>query len=256
MNIVITNDDGINAPGIKALAKAAASFGDVTVIAPEKNWSACGHYKTLGRPLRAVKADFPGGIPAWAIDGSPSDCTALAGLGFLEKKIDLVLSGINPTPNLGEDISYSGTVTAALESIFWEMKGAAFSLDCAGIDPKKIDFSGAEKAVKNVIRMVLTHEIPPHTILNVNIPYLPYEEMKGIRVGRCCERTYNDVLVRNIDPFGKPYYWFGGDPPSGSLVPGTDLCDMKTGFISVAPLHMDMTAYQRMKEVSDWNWEL
>lgn len=255
MEIIVTNDDGINAPGIRALAEAAATVGNVTVIAPDKNWSACGHHKALGRPLRADPADFPGGFPAWSSDGSPSDCTCLAGLGFLDKKTDLVVSGINPSPNLGQDMTYSGTVTAALEGVFWGMQGIAFSIACARMDPASIDFSAAKQIIPYVIRQVIAHPLPPYIILNVNIPYLPYEEIKGYRITKSCTRDYRDVLIRCKDPFGRPYYWFGGDAPAGHPDEGTDIRALEDGYISIHPLHLDLTAYDMLSEVESWGWE-
>ncbi len=256
MEIVVTNDDGIEAPGIFALARAVKDLGNTTVIAPDKNWSASGHQKMLGRPIRVSPHRFMDDIPAYKSDGGPSDCAALACLNFLEKKPDLIVSGINPTANLGLDMTYSGTVTSALEATVWGIKGIAFSLNAEHIIPEEIDFSAAEKIIPMVVEMVMTHDLPPFTILNVNIPYLPLNEIKGYKVTKGGERIYRDQLIRCIDPFGKPYYWFGGPPPESGKDPGTDSGELANSFISINPVKLDMTAYELIESVNDWNWKL
>lgn len=255
LEIVVTNDDGITAPGIIALAKVAQKLGNVTVIAPDKNWSASGHQKALGRPLRVEPVSFPVEIPAYATDGGPSDCVALAGLGFLNKKIDLVLSGINPTSNVSRDITYSGTVTSALEATIWEMSGIAFSIDAASTKPKDIDFDHSEPIILNIINTFLTNTLPPFTILNVNIPYAVKKEKPEYVLTRQGERYYRDELVRRVDPFGKPYYWFGGEFPTGDNEEGTDCGEIAHGNISITPLHLDLTAHQLIAPLNEWNWQ-
>lgn len=254
MNIVVTNDDGIHAPGIRALAEAAMSVGKTVVLAPEKNWSCSGHQKTLGRPMRIEKVDFFPGIDAYATDGGPSDCAALAGLGFFDFPIDLVLSGINPTSNLGLDTTYSGTVTSALEATVWGLRGIAFSINAGRKKQSEIDFSAAKKIIVEVINEFMKRELPPYSILNVNIPNLPYEAIKGYKVTREGTRTYKDELIRNVDPFGRPYYWFGGDPPISGMEEGSDSGELAKGFVSVTPLTLDLTAHHLIDPVSNWNW--
>lgn len=254
MEILVTNDDGIRAPGIRVLAEAAKEFGAVTVIAPDRNWSACGHQKSLGRPMRADPVSIFGDIEAYAIDGGPSDCTALAGLGFLNKKIDLVLSGINPGANVSQDVTYSGTVNAALEATIWQMRGMAFSLDVGGVRPESVDFSVARDVIRRTIDTFITNELPPYTALNVNIPYLPVDEMQGFKVTHCGERIYRDVLDVRNDPFGRPYYWFGGLPPTGDTETGTDCGELSRGFVSITPVHLDLTAYNALSTVKKWDW--
>ncbi len=254
MHIVITNDDGIKAPGIHALAKAALRLGRVTVIAPDRNWSACGHNKALGRPLRLDPYEFPEADAAWVTDGSPSDCAAFAGLKFLDEPVSLVLSGINPTPNLGHDVTYSGTVMAAAEASVWGLPAAAFSIGCAGIKPEEIDFSAAELILPEIIRQITEHPLPPLTILNVNIPGLPATEIRGYKMTRCGDRIYKDYLVRNTDPFGRPYYWFGGPPPLSVMDEGTDGKALADGYVSVTPIHQDLTSFTLLDKMSDWEW--
>lgn len=255
MEIVITNDDGINAPGIRALVEAAKDLGRVTVIAPDRNWSASGHQKSLGKPLRVDTVSSFGDIEAYSTDGGPSDCIALAGLGFLKRKVDLVLSGINPSANVSRDITYSGTVTSALEATIWEMNGIAFSIDASGVSPEQIDFSAAKTVVRHTVQTFLQHELPPFTVLNVNIPYLPGNEIKGYRVTRSGSRVYRDELDIRTDPFGRPYYWFGGLPPVGDTDPGTDCGEISRGYVSVTPVHLDLTAYETMHMVEKWEWD-
>ena len=255
MHIVITNDDGIQAPGIHALAKAARELGKVTVIAPDRNWSVCGHSKAIGRPLRLDPYHFPEADAAWVSDGSPSDCAAFAGLGFLDEPVDLLLSGINPTPNLSQDATYSGTVMAAAEATFWGLPAAAFSIDCARIKQELIDFSAACWALPRVAAFLAENKLPRFTFLNVNCPALPPEEIRGIRLTHFGTRIYRDVLIRKEDPFGHPYYWFGGDPPVNTDEEGSDGRALQDGFVSVTPIQQDMTAYAQLEEMRKWNWE-
>lgn len=256
LEIVVTNDDGITAPGILALAKAAVKVGNVTVIAPDKNWSASGHQKSIGRPMRVEPVSFPLDIPAYSVDSGPSDCTALAGLGFLNKKIDLVLSGVNPTANISRDITYSGTVTSALEATIWDMKGIAFSLDAIEKKPIDIDFSITEEIVLHVIKMVRKHDLPPFTILNVNFPEKPAGDHPVYKITRQGSRVYRDELVRRIDPFDRPYYWFGGFPPQGDCDEGTDCGELSRGFVSITPIHLDLTAHQFIPSLEKWDWNV
>jgi len=255
MHIVITNDDGIRAPGIHALAKAARKFGKVTVIAPDRNWSVCGHSKAIGRPLRLDAYDFPEADAAWVSDGSPSDCSAFAGLGFLDEPVDLLLSGINPTPNLSQDATYSGTVMAAAEATFWGIPAAAFSIDCPRMKPELIDFSPAAWALPRVLAFLKENKLPPFTFLNVNCPSLPVSGIKGIRLTHFGTRIYKDVLIRKEDPFGRKYYWFGGDPPESDPQEDTDGTMMQKGYISITPVHQDLTAYHVLEQMKAWDWE-
>lgn len=257
MNILITNDDGITEPGLLALAEAAAAFGNVYVIAPDSNRSACGHQKTLRRPMRVDPVSYTHGIPAWKTDGSPSDCAALGILGFLgsDIKVDLVLSGINPTCNLAQDLTYSGTVTAALEAAIWDLPGIAFSLDCPKKKPHEIDFVPAKAVIRDVLSAALRNGIPAQNILNVNIPDLPYEKISGYRVTHCGRTRYRDILVSCVDPFGRPYYWFGGEPPAWEPIPGSDTEAVSQGFVSVTPIRANLTDVSSIGTVASWNLE-
>ena len=255
MHILVTNDDGVTYPGLAALAGAMREIGEVTVLAPDKNWSASGHVKTLHRPLRVKQTEMADGTPAFTSDGAPSDCVALAALGFIEKQIDLVVSGINPYGNLGEDVTYSGTVTAAMEAAISGLPGVAFSVDTPTDFEGKKDFTAAAAIAKRVIHQVIQKTLPHNTILNVNIPYLPLEEIKGIRATRMGLRIYRNELVRRDDPFGRPYYWIGGESPTGKWEEGSDIGAMEDGYVSVTPIHLDMTAFELMAEVDSWEWK-
>lgn len=255
MHILVTNDDGVSAPGILALAEAMRLLGRVTVLAPDRNWSASGHVKTMNRPLRVVEAQLLDGSPALASDGAPSDCVALALLGVVPEKIDLVVSGINPNANIGYDVTYSGTVTAAMEAVIAGVPGIAVSLDSPDGFPGLLDFSGAGLAARQVARQVIERGLPPGVLLNVNIPYLPFEQFKGFAATRHGMRVYRDALDARKDPRGKPYYWIGGEHPTGVLEDGTDFCAMKAGYVSVTPLQLDLTAHAALDALRQWEWE-
>lgn len=244
MHILVTNDDGVQAPGLLALAQALRKLADkVTILAPNHNWSASGHVKTLHRPLRISDVQLEDGSIAWASDGAPSDCVALALLGFIPEKIDLVLSGINPHANLGHDVTYSGTVTAAMESAICGVPGIAVSLESPENFNGPIDYQSAAEAARRIIEKLWSCEdIPQDMVLNVNVPYGPIDEFKGFSVTRQGMRIYRDELVRRMDPRGKPYYWIGGKVPTGVEEPGTDVGALFSGYVSITPLQLDLTS--------------
>jgi 5'-nucleotidase len=254
MNILVTNDDGILHPGLQALVASMKEVGEVTVLAPDHNWSASGHVKTLHRPLRVRPTKLADGTPGFMSDGAPSDCVALALLGYIDKKIDLVVSGLNPHANIGDDVTYSGTVTAAMEAAIAGLPGIAFSLDTPANFQGDKDFTAAAAFAQRIARCVATESLPRNTLLNVNIPYLPLEQIKGVRITRLGLRVYRDELVRRDDPQGNPYYWIGGEAPTGVPEEGTDVGALNEGYVSVTPLHMDMTAHSFMAEVQEWKW--
>lgn len=255
MHILVTNDDGVTASGLLALAQDMRQVGQVTVLAPDRNWSASGHVKTLERPLRVRDVILADGTPALATDGAPSDCVALAVLGLLPSKIDLVVSGINPYANLGHDVTYSGTVTAAMEAAIWGLPGIAVSLNSTENDRGPLDYGPAARVARRVVAEVIARQLPKATLLNVNVPYLPDEHLKGIRITRQGLRVYHDLLVTREDPRGRPYYWIGGDAPTGVPENGTDFGALSEGFVSITPLHLDLTAYRALEEMSEWKWE-
>jgi 5'-nucleotidase len=254
MHILVTNDDGVFAPGLLALAQALKSLGQVSVLAPDHNWSASGHVKTLSRPLRAKPVELADGTPALACDGAPSDCVSLAVMGVIQEKIDLVVSGINPNANLGHDVTYSGTVTAAMEAVISGIPAMAVSLDAPEHHMGSFDFVPAAAAASRIAATLMQHKLPAYTLLNVNVPCLAENEIKGIRISRQGLRIYRDVLVAREDPRGRPYYWIGGEPPTGVAETGTDFGDLHEGFISITPIHLNMTAHSLIEELKGWDW--
>jgi 5'-nucleotidase len=252
MNILVTNDDGVSAPGLLALAQAMRPFGDIKILAPDRNWSGSGHVKTLERPLRVKEVKLDDGFPAWASDGAPSDCVALALLGFFDEKFDLVVSGINPMPNLGHDVTYSGTVTAAMEAIIWGIPGIAFSLGSVENGLAVSDYQPTAHVAQEIVASAMLHSLPVGTLLNVNVPMLPEDQIKGFQTTRLGLRVYRDRLDRRVDPRGRPYYWIGGDTPSGIAEEGTDIGALTDGYVSITPLHLDLTAYNAIQGIGKW----
>lgn len=255
MHILVTNDDGVQATGLLALAQAMRQIGDVTVVAPERNWSGGGHVKTIDRPLRARQVKLADGTPAFSSDGAPSDCVALALLGLVEQPIDLVVSGINTMANLGHDVTYSGTVTAAMEAIIAGVPAIAFSLDGARRDQFEMDFSPAARIARTIVRKFSQRKLPKGILLNVNVPYLPISEIKGIRNTQQGLRVYRDRLDKRQDPRGHSYYWIGGDYPTGKDKKGTDIGALARGYVSVTPLQLDLTAYPALASLGKWDWQ-
>lgn len=254
MHILVTNDDGILAPGLWALAREMKNLGKLSVLAPDRNWSASGHVRTLDRPLRVKKYTADEDISAWSSDGAPSDCVALAACGFFDEKIDLVVSGINPYANVGHDLTYSGTVTAAMEAAIWNIPAVAVSLDSPENHQGEVDYTIAARYASLIIRAVLRYGLAPNTLLNVNIPFLPENRIKGIQVTRQGLRVYHSKLDRRIDPRGQPYYWTAGDNPTGIPERGTDIGALSEGYVSVTPIQLDLTCYQAIPDLNSWEW--
>lgn len=256
MHILVTNDDGVTAPGIVALARALRRVGEITVLAPDRNWSASGHVKTMHRPLRVRPIEFSDGIRALTTDGAPSDCVALAVLGLVEPAVDIVISGINPHANLGHDVTYSGTVTAAMEAAIAGLPGLAVSLDTPEERPDPVDYEPAAEVAARLTSQIALRAVPRGLLLNINIPYGPLESLRGVAVTRQGLRVYRDALVRRDDPRGRPYYWIGGETPTGVADPGTDFGALAAGFVSVTPLQLDLTAHDRQAEIETWGLHL
>ncbi len=253
-HILVTNDDGVTAPGLLALALELQTLDDakITILAPDHNWSASGHVKTLHRPLRVKSFFLHEGLTAYASDGAPSDCVALALLGFLDDRVDLVVSGINPNANIGHDVTYSGTVTAAMEAVIGGIPGVAMSLDTPEHVVGETDYGPAARAARKIAARVLQEGLPKDTLLNVNIPYLPEDQIKGWQLTRQGLRVYNDRLDRRADPRGRPYFWIGGDIPSGVPDAGTDFGALAQGFVSITPLQLDLTDYRTLAKLRGW----
>lgn len=244
MKILVTNDDGYAAPGLLILKHALEKIGEVIVVAPDQNWSAGGHVKTLHKPLRLSKVQLADGSDAYASSGAPSDCVALALLGAIDLKPDLIVSGINPFPNLSHDVTYSGTVTAAMEGTLSGIPSLAISVEDAAAYPQAADFAAY------LAPIVLEHGLAAEVLLNVNVPVGP---IKGVQITRMGERVYNDALVARTDPRGRPYYWIGGSAPTGIPDDGTDVGALSHGYISVTPIQLDMTAYRFQETLKTWD---
>ena len=254
-HILVTNDDGVFAPGLFALVEKMRNLGKVTVLAPDRNWSGGGHVKTLDRALRIKEVYLPDGTQAFASDGAPSDCVALATLGFFKEPIDLVVSGINAGANLGHDVTYSGTVTAAMEAVIAGIPGIAVSLELMDNLSGEIDYGPAAHAAAKVVHQVIENGLSHEILLNVNVPYLPADKIRGLTLTRQGLRVYHSRLDERTDPRGKPYYWIGGDAPTGVLERGTDVGALAAGFVSVTPLQLDLTAYRALPDLNTWHWD-
>jgi len=252
-HILLTNDDGIQAPGLRALVEALRPLARLSVFAPDHNWSAAGHTKTMHKPLRVARYPFSdvagGDVEAYTSTGAPSDCVALALLGFLPDRPDIVVSGINQGANLGHDVTYSGTVAAAMEAAIFGLPAVAVSLDSY----ESQEYGLAARVAAGVVARVQEHGLPRDTILNVNVPPLGPAELAGVAVTRLGRRVYRDVLIERRDPRERPYYWIGGEPPSGHLDEGTDIWAVAQGYVSVTPIHLDMTDHELIPRLEAWN---
>jgi 5'-nucleotidase len=208
----------------------------------------------MHRPLRVKEVLLEDGSLALASDGAPSDCVALALLGLVESPLDLVISGINPNANLGHDVTYSGTVTAAMEAAIWGCPGIAISLDSPENHLGSLDYGPAARVAGKVVKRVIQNKLPKETLLNVNVPYLTDEALKGIQITRQGVRVYRDKLEPRIDPRGKPYYWIGGISPTGIPDEGTDFGALAEGYVSITPLQLDLTACELLDPLRTWDW--
>ena len=250
-HILVTNDDGIDADALPPLADALAKLGDVDIIVPERNWSGASHSITLFRPLRVRPTKLRTGHAAFMTDGSPTDCVRLAALGFLRHKPDLIVSGINRGANMGDDITYSGTVAAAMEGLLSSIPSIAISIGAFGGDT---DYGPAASFAALLAGNILERGLPPDTLLNINVPALPRDRIAGVEVTRLGKRTYHDQLIERLDPYGNPYYWVGGPAVSEDSEPGTDVAAMRAGKISVTPIMLDMTNHRLLDDLATWDW--
>jgi 5'-nucleotidase len=250
--ILITNDDGVESRGLLALKQALDPIGETIVVAPDTNQSAVGHTKTLMRPLRVRERTLADGSLAWSVDGSPTDAVSLAFLGYFGHGFDLVASGINYGANLGDDITYSGTVSAAMEAVINGCPAFAMSQEYY----EHPDFSLAAVVAGVVARNILEHGLSPGELVNVNVPAVPIDECEGLEVTRLGKRVYQDELIERQDPRGIPYFWIGGPPPSGLSVPGTDFHAVVHRRVAITPIHLDLTGRRLLKRLRTWNWGL
>ena len=237
--LLVTNDDGIHAAGLAALADVLSELGEVWVIAPEREQSACGHALTLHRPLRAV----PMGERRFAVNGTPSDCVNLAVLGFMPERPVIVVAGINHGGNLGDDVTYSGTVSAAMEATLLGVPAVAVSLLDGG------DLAHAAAVARAVAMRVLVEGLPRQTLINVNVPaHAP----RGLRVTRLGHRVYSDKIVEQADPRGRTHYWIGAGAPAWEALEGTDMAAMHDGYVALTPVHLDLTNHGALARMDDW----
>lgn len=251
-HILVSNDDGIQAPGLIALAEALRAVGDVSVVAPERNWSAVGHTRTMHKPLRAIQVPFLDGITAYRSTGSPSDCVALGLLGLLPHPIDLIVSGINDGANVGTDILYSGTFAAATEGTLVGTPAFAISLDVGAGG----NYAQAARFASELARTLLSRPGERPWLLNVNVPDLPDGQLAGVEITRLGHRIYRDALVERLDPRGRRYYWMGGEVPTGVVEEGTDIGALAAGRVSITPIRLDLTDYGEMETLREWGLQV
>jgi len=244
MHILLSNDDGYSAPGLIALANALRDLAEITVVAPERNRSGASNSLTLDRPLRASRAES-GFIK---VDGTPTDCVHLAITGLLDREPDMVFAGINHGANLGDDVIYSGTVAAATEGRFLGLPAIAISL--AGVTPTHFD-TAAQVAVQ-LLHNVRRHPLPADTILNVNVPDVPLNELRGFQATRLGQRHKAEPVIRSTDPRGREIFWVGLAGPEQDSGPGTDFHALRNHFVSVTPLQIDLTRYETLERLAAW----
>jgi 5'-nucleotidase len=242
--VLVTNDDGILSPGITVLRKALAREFETVTAAPDRERSAVSHALTLNRPLRVQESD----PDTFAIDGTPTDCVMLSIMGLLERKPDLVVSGINMGPNLGDDVIYSGTVAGAAEAAILGVPSMAISY----VEPETADHERGAAIALDVARAIISHGLPAGVYLNVNIP--PGDGVPNYEVTSLGRRSYREVIVKKVDPRGRPYYWISGQPEAWRGEETCDFAAVDRGSISVTPLHLDMTAGHALKEIASWRF--
>ncbi|MEO7198753.1 MAG: 5'/3'-nucleotidase SurE [Dokdonella sp.] len=246
MRVLVSNDDGVDAPGILVLAECLAELGEVTVVAPDRDRSGASNSLTLDQPIRVIRHSEN----RYRVAGTPTDCVHLALSGLLDHEPDIVVSGINNAANLGDDVIYSGTVSAAMEGRFLGLPAIAVSL--VTHDHKGVNYVSAAHAVLLLVKQLLIDPLPADTILNVNVPDLPWEEIRGFSVARLGRRHRAAPCVEQLDPRGKTIYWIGPAGAAEDDGPGTDFHAVREGFISVTPIHVDLTRYQALDKVSGW----
>lgn len=251
MRVLLTNDDGIGSPGLRALAEAFSAHHETAVVAPEHERSATGHAVTLHKPLRARRIfTYPEGVRAWSTNGTPADCVILGVLELLDGRPDAVVSGINVGANMGRDLTYSGTVSGAMEGAILGMPSLAISV-ASFVD---VRFDVAARFAERLARQFVEKSLPPDALLNVNVPNLPEGELSGVMVTRQSSRRYLSRMERRTDPRGETYYWLAGEPgPLGSDAVGTDGWAVAAGFISVTPIHLSMTDDRLFSELESWD---
>jgi 5'-nucleotidase len=249
MHFLISNDDGIDARGIQVLASWMKRLGEVTMVAPSINRSGASNSLTLDAPIRIREMEDR----VFRVSGTPSDCVHIALTGLLDKDPDIVVSGINAGANLGDDVIYSGTVAAAMEGRFLGLPAIAVSLV---FEEKPRYYDTAAQAVSLVVQRLLSDPLPADTILNINVPDRPWSQLQGFEVTRLGHRHRADPTVRQLDPRGIPMYWIGPAGAEQDAGPGTDFDAIRRGFVSITPIHVDLTRFQALEQVAGWVAEI
>lgn len=244
MHILVSNDDGYQAAGICALAEALRTLGRIDVVAPDRNRSGASNSLTLNRPLYPKKQanDFI------AVDGTPTDCVHLAITGLLDEQPDMVVSGINCGPNMGDDVHYSGTVAGAMEGRFLGYPAIAISI--ASFEPQH--YASAARVAQSLVKRLLETPLPQDTILNVNVPDLPWESLRGLQATRLGNRHKSEPTLNATDPRGQPCYWVGPPGMEQDAGPGTDFYAVSQGYVSVTPILVDVTRHSEIPRVQRW----
>ncbi len=251
MRILLTNDDGIYAPGIQALYHALRAKHQVTVIAPDRERSAVGHAITLHEPLRASRVALNAHYSGYAVNGTPADCVKLGLYEMLATRPDLVISGINPGANVGINVNYSGTVAAAKEAALFGLPALAASVHSR----EGVHFADAARCVKDLAATVNRRGLPRGTFLNVNIPDIPYDAIAGIRISRQGNGVFPDAFEKRKDPRNRTYYWQGGDQQVFDADPDIDGPALEANYVSITPIKCDMTDYTAFEQLQAWRWE-
>ena len=249
VRILLSNDDGVSSEGLRTLYDSMRSLGEVIVVAPDREQSAAGHSLSLHRPLRinALEENW------YAVDGTPTDCVNLALNGLLkDRPPDIVLSGINKGGNLGDDITYSGTVAAAMEATLIGYPAVAVSLVYEEGEPFLFELAG--QFARRIVEEVLKARLKKGILLNVNVPNIKAEDCRGVRVTRQGKRVFGDAIVEKIDPRGREYYWIGGNGLNWVREPGTDFDAVSNRAISVTPIRLDLTDFDAMEELKKWKF--
>ncbi len=245
MNILVTNDDGVDSPGLEALASALKKLGTVYVVAPNRERTAAGHALTLHKPLRITKLN----PRFYSVSGTPTDCVNLALKTIIKGKVGLVVSGINKGVNLGDDVTYSGTVSAALEGVIMGIPSIAVSQE----GRQRFHFRVGAAYALRMARLVLEKGLPEETLLNMNIPDRPKHKIQGVRITTLGRRRFDNPIIEKVDPNGRKYYWIAGTRISWNRQPNSDHSVLRKGFVSVTPIHLDVTHHEAMAYLKGWD---